>query len=140
MISRAEAASSHEPAASDPQSSGVDAGADGFAIQRRSLHGSVADHLRAMIIRGDLAPGEKVPPQALAQSLGVSLTPLREALKVLAEEQLVVLGQCVADVTIDDLHLGLEMELVLDTLFEDDDNEHVVWKWQPVGWISKGDA
>ena len=23
------------------------------------------------------------------------------------------------------------MELVLDTLYEDDDNEYVVWKWRP---------
>ena len=25
----------------------------------------------------------------------------------------------------------MEMELVLDTLFEDDENEYVVWKWRP---------
>jgi DNA-binding GntR family transcriptional regulator len=62
-----------------------------FAIRRQSLHDSVVDHVRAMIICGDLVAGEKVPTQALAQSLGVSTTPLREALKVLAEEQLVEL-------------------------------------------------
>jgi hypothetical protein len=28
------------------------------------------------------------------------------------------------------------MELVLDTLFEDDEAEHIVWKWKPV----KGEA
>ena len=26
----------------------------------------------------------------------------------------------------------MEMELVLDTLYEDDENEYVVWKWRPV--------
>jgi DNA-binding GntR family transcriptional regulator len=62
-----------------------------FAIRRQSLHDSVVDHLRAMIICGDLAAGEKIPTRALAQSLGVSTTPLREALKVLAEEQLIEL-------------------------------------------------
>jgi len=62
-----------------------------LTIRRRSLHGSVADHLRAMIVQGELAPGQKVPMDALARSLGVSITPLREALKVLAEEQLVAL-------------------------------------------------
>ncbi len=34
--------------------------------------------------------------------------------------------------SVDDLSAGMEVELVLDTLYEDDDNEYVVWKWQPV--------
>jgi uncharacterized protein len=50
----------------------------------------------------------------------------------LAEEKMVVLGQVVAGVGVDHLHTGMEMELVLDTLYEDDDNEYVVWKWAPV--------
>jgi len=54
----------------------------------------------------------------------------------LATEQIVVLGQTPAGVTVDDLHLGLEMELVLDTLYCDDEHEYVVWKWQPVGWVA----
>ncbi len=60
-------------------------------IERRSLYDPVADHLRDMIVRGDLAGGEKVPVAELAAELGVSITPLREALKVLAEEQLIEL-------------------------------------------------
>ncbi len=44
-----------------------------------------------MVVHGELVPGEKVPVAALSQTLGVSLTPLREALKVLAEEGLVEL-------------------------------------------------
>ena len=47
-------------------------------------------------------------------------------------EQMVVLGQVVPGVTVDDLTVGMEMELVLDTLYEDDENEYVVWKWKPV--------
>jgi len=49
----------------------------------------------------------------------------------LDEEKIVVLGQVVPGVTVSDLRVGLEMELVTDRLFEDDDNEYVVWKWQP---------
>ncbi len=60
-------------------------------LSRSSLHQQVAEHLRDMIVHDDLPPGEKVPVAALATRLGVSLTPLREALKVLAEEQLVEL-------------------------------------------------
>lgn len=50
----------------------------------------------------------------------------------LAEERMIVMGQLVDGVTVDDLHAGMTVELVIDTLFEDDENEHVVWKWKPV--------
>jgi uncharacterized OB-fold protein len=49
----------------------------------------------------------------------------------LTTEQIVVLGQVAAGVAVDQLVIGSEMELVVDTLFTDDDNEYVVWKWQP---------
>jgi uncharacterized OB-fold protein len=48
----------------------------------------------------------------------------------LEEERMVVLGQVVPGAP--PLHVGMAMELVLGTLFEDDKGEHVVWKWQPV--------
>jgi uncharacterized OB-fold protein len=51
----------------------------------------------------------------------------------LAAEQLVVMGQVVPGVTVDDLSVGTEMELVVDTLYEDDEHEYLVWKWQPTG-------
>jgi uncharacterized OB-fold protein len=50
----------------------------------------------------------------------------------LAAEQLVVLGQVVDGVGVEDLSVGTEVELVLDTLFTDDEKETVVWKWKPV--------
>ncbi|HBX78636.1 MAG TPA: benzoylsuccinyl-CoA thiolase [Acidimicrobiaceae bacterium] len=50
----------------------------------------------------------------------------------LEAEQMVILGQCVAGVTVDDISVGTPMELVLETLYEDDDNEFVVWKWKPI--------
>ena len=50
---------------------------------------------------------------------------------LLEREQIVVLGQCVAEVTPDDITVGTEMELVLDTLYSDDDHDYVVWKWRP---------
>jgi uncharacterized OB-fold protein len=49
----------------------------------------------------------------------------------LDHEKMVVLGQVAAGVKIGDLSAGMEMELCLDTLFEDDDNEYIVWKWRP---------
>jgi uncharacterized protein len=50
----------------------------------------------------------------------------------LAQERMVVLGQLAPGVDPAALELGMEMELVLDTLFEDEQAEHVVWKWRPV--------
>ncbi len=50
----------------------------------------------------------------------------------LAEEQLVVLGQVVAGVGVDDLRVGMPMELVADVLNEDDEHSYVVWKWRPI--------
>jgi uncharacterized OB-fold protein len=48
-------------------------------------------------------------------------------------EQMVVLGQVVPGFDPADLHAGMEVELVLDTLYEDDEHEYLVWKWNPVG-------
>jgi uncharacterized protein len=49
----------------------------------------------------------------------------------LADEQLVVLGQVATGYGVDDLGVGTSVELVLETLYEDDDNEYVVWRWKP---------
>ncbi len=50
----------------------------------------------------------------------------------LAAEQMVVLGQVVAGVGVDELAVGDHVELVLERLYEDDDHEYLVWKWRPV--------
>jgi hypothetical protein len=50
----------------------------------------------------------------------------------LAEEKMVVMGQMVPGVTVDDLAVGTEVELVVDVLYEDDDHQYLVWKWRPV--------
>ncbi|MGQ4273926.1 GntR family transcriptional regulator [Terrihabitans sp. B22-R8] len=55
-------------------------------IVRQSLHESLVAPLREMILSGELRPGEKVPEEQLCERFGVSRTPIREALKVLAAE------------------------------------------------------
>ena len=50
----------------------------------------------------------------------------------LAEEKMVVLGQLAGGASVDDLRVGQEVQLVLETLYEDDENTYLVWKWQPV--------
>lgn len=60
-------------------------------VNRASLHDQAVSRLRTLIIRGDLEPGEQLNEAELSEALGVSRTPLREALKVLAAEGLVEL-------------------------------------------------
>lgn len=60
-------------------------------IRRRSLHDEVVSRVRDMIIEGELAPGSRIHEGQLGAALGVSRTPLREALKFLASEGLIEL-------------------------------------------------
>jgi DNA-binding GntR family transcriptional regulator len=54
-----------------------------------SLHGEVLVRLRDYIVEGNLADGARIPERQLCERFGVSRTPLREALKVLASEGVV---------------------------------------------------
>ena len=59
------------------------------AISRLALHDEVTLRLRDMIVEGQLEAGARIQEMELAQVLGVSRTPIREAIKVLASEGLV---------------------------------------------------
>jgi len=60
-------------------------------IVRQSLHDAVVSRVRDMIVEGTLASGSRVHESNLGRELGVSRTPLREALKFLASEGLIEL-------------------------------------------------
>ncbi len=84
--------------------------ADEEATERRSrrpLHEAAAERLRDMIVEGDLAPGERITEQSLCDRMGLSRTPLREAIKTLTSEGLIVLqpnrGATVASLSLDDI-------------------------------------
>jgi DNA-binding GntR family transcriptional regulator len=76
-------------------------------ISRRHLHDELLTRLRDCIIGGEFKPCEKIPEKELCERFGVSRTPLREALKVLAFEGLVVLhhnrGSAVSPLNLQDL-------------------------------------
>lgn len=63
----------------------------GGPLARPALAVEVTDRLRRMIMEGELTPGEKVPEKLLTERFGVSRTPIREAIKVLAHEGFVTL-------------------------------------------------
>ena len=50
----------------------------------------------------------------------------------LEKEQMVVLGPLATGADPSTLRVGMEVELVLGPLYEDDDHEYVVWQWAPV--------
>jgi len=60
-------------------------------IRRPQLADEVATHLRALIMSGRLRPGERVRLEEVAEQLGVSITPVREALLTLRGEDMVEL-------------------------------------------------
>ncbi|MFL9877344.1 GntR family transcriptional regulator [Herbaspirillum rhizosphaerae] len=58
-------------------------------LERQRLHDTVVEHLRNLIVEAVLVPGTKLNERELCETLGISRTPLREALKVLAAEGLI---------------------------------------------------
>jgi DNA-binding GntR family transcriptional regulator len=65
-----------------------DADAVGQHRRKGALHRSTVSVLRNMIITGALAPGERLNERELCERLGVSRTPVREAIKTLTQEAL----------------------------------------------------
>ncbi len=49
----------------------------------------------------------------------------------LEAEKMVVLGQVVPGVGTDALEAGMEMELTVGPLYEDDEHQYLIWKWRP---------
>lgn len=76
--------------------------------------------LRRAILKGELKPGERLMEIALAERLGVSRTPIREAMRKLELEGLVVMvprkGAQVANITEKDLNDVLEVRIALENM------------------------
>jgi len=77
------------------------------SLAPRALYEQVAERLRQQIYSRELEPGSWVDEQKLALEYGISRTPLREALKVLATEGLVTMkvrrGAYVTEMSVDDV-------------------------------------
>ena len=81
--------------------------------EARTLHEQIVSKLRTVLLNGELASGARIPEAELCLRFGVSRTPLREALKVLAAEGFIELrpnrGSIVAP--IDPVEIGHVFEL-----------------------------
>ena len=74
-------------------------------------------------------------PRCMSDQFDVAadpFVPFSIAAVELEAEGLVVLGQVVAGVANADLKVGMEMEVVTDVLYSDDEGNKLVWKFRPV--------
>lgn len=87
-------------------------------LASRTLAERAAEMLRERILSGDFASGERLVEARIAQQLGISRGPLREALKRLASEGLVReeprRGTFVATPTIDDVRDAYDLRVALE--------------------------
>ncbi|MCB1996847.1 MAG: GntR family transcriptional regulator [Burkholderiaceae bacterium] len=90
-----------------PTLAAIDTAPAAESLSRRALYLDVADRLREQIFSRRLEPGSWIDEMKLAAEYGISRTPLREALKVLAVEGLVTMkvrrGAFVAEMSRDDV-------------------------------------
>lgn len=93
------------------------------------LRDVVFNTLRQAILKGELKPGERLMEIQLAQRLGVSRTPVREAIRKLELEGLVLMiprkGAEVAEITVKDLEDVLEVRTALEELAVRDACENI---------------
>jgi DNA-binding GntR family transcriptional regulator len=80
---------------------------DSRPVERTTLPQNAAERLRQLILDGELAAAERLNERVLCERLGISRTPLREAIRVLVSEGLVTLlprrGAIVATPTADEI-------------------------------------
>lgn len=87
--------------------------APAIGINRRYLHDEVADRMRELIQSGELEPKARVNEGELTERFGISRTPLREAIKILATEGLLELlpnrGARVASISLEEIEEIIEV-------------------------------
>lgn len=87
-------------------------------INKATLAEQAYEYIKEMILTGELQPGQELPEEKLAAELGISRTPLREALKRLAADALIDLRKTrpaiVAEFTHEDVKEIMELRRLLE--------------------------
>ena len=87
-------------------------------IEKKTLHEEIANNLRELIMSGELQEGDKIKEDELCSSMGISKTPLREALRVLSVEGLIKLvpnrGSFVSTPTFEEIREMFDVMSVLE--------------------------
>ncbi len=87
-------------------------------FEKNTLHVRIADMLRDMIMTGELKEGDKIRENEFCENMGISKTPLREALRVLNVEGLIKLvphrGAFVTQPTFDEIEEMFEVMSLLE--------------------------
>lgn len=101
-----------------PRGSG--AGSDGAPLDPPSVVQMAQERVRRLILSGEVEPDERLAEERLCERLGISRPPLREALRLLQQEGLVVAkprrGTFVATLTDTDVHEILTLRSALERL------------------------
>jgi len=88
-------------------------------FEKTTLATEIARHLREAIIRGELAPGERVNELKLTRKLALSRSPVREAIRILAAEGLLTIephrGAHVRPVSDEDLEEIFDVRLMVES-------------------------
>lgn len=87
-------------------------------VKQATLADQAYEYIKKMIITGKLKPGQELPEEKLALELGISRTPLREALKRLAVDALIEMRKTkpavVAAFTFQDVKEIMELRRLLE--------------------------
>jgi DNA-binding GntR family transcriptional regulator len=87
-------------------------------LELRSLQQQIHDRLLGRILRRELGPGERISPPEIAAALGVSITPVRDAVNQMAAEGLVTVtprrGTIVSPVSVRDIEELYEIRLMIE--------------------------
>jgi DNA-binding GntR family transcriptional regulator len=91
---------------------------DDRELELRSLQQQIHDRLLGRILRGELEPGERISPPEIAAAMGVSITPVRDAVNQMAAEGLLQVtprrGTVVSPVSIVDITELYEIRLMIE--------------------------
>jgi DNA-binding GntR family transcriptional regulator len=86
----------------------------------RGLGADIATRLRSAILNGYFDPGERLPEESLARTMGVSRGPIREALVQLEREGIIVIrrnrGAFVAQLSLEDLEEVYTLRVAIERL------------------------